>query len=145
MNQTPDAGAPLVGTLVEVDRVFNRLGRTIQTVLVVEDEADTREMMQLLLEGAGYAAFGAANGREALEFMRQRQPSVVLFDLNMPVMDGWEFRRQQREDEQLSAIPVICVTANYDPVHVATGLKVRCIAKPICLDDLLGEIASACR
>lgn len=144
MIQTPHA-AKLVETLEEFHAVFDRVGQPNRTVLVVEDEPDLREMMQLLLEGAGYSAFGAANGREALDFMRQRRPGLVLLDLNMPVMDGWEFRRHQREDEQLSDIPVICVTADPNPLRVATGLQIRCIAKPCCFDELLGEVASACQ
>ena len=117
----------------------------MRTVLVVEDDADFREMMQVRLEGAGYTALGAANGREALESMRERRPCLVLLDIAMPVMDGWEFRRRQIADERLSDIPVICVTADYDPLHVTTELKIRCLAKPFCIDELLGEVAAACR
>jgi CheY-like chemotaxis protein len=145
MRQTRHAPAKIVGTIGEFHPVFERAGQTIRTVLVVEDEPDLREMMQLLLEGAGYVAFGAANGREALEFMCQRRPGLVLLDLHMPVMDGWEFRRHQRADERLSDIPVICVTADADPTNVATGLQIRCLAKPCSFDELLGEVASACR
>lgn len=117
----------------------------MRTVLVVDDNTDVREMMQILLEDAGYRALGAANGREALESMRAHRPGLVLLDLNMPVMDGWEFRRQQNADDQLSDIPVICITAHYDPRFVAKELQVRCIAKPLCFDELFGELAAACR
>jgi CheY-like chemotaxis protein len=145
MRQTQHAAAKLVETNGECPPVFEPVRQTVRTVLVVEDEPDLREMMQVLLEDAGYAAFGAANGREALEFMRLRRPGLVLIDIDMPVLDGREFRRHQRADERLSDIPMISVTANSDPLNLAAGLKTRCVAKPFCLDELLGEVASACR
>jgi CheY-like chemotaxis protein len=124
---------------------IRHVGLSIGTVLVVEDDTDLREMIQVLLEDAGYAALGAANGREALESMGHRRPGLVLLDINMPVMDGWEFRRRQIADSRLSGIPVICVTADYNPLEVTEQLKVRCIAKPFGFDELLGAVASACR
>ena len=65
-----------------------------------------------LLEACGYEVETAANGHEALEFLRTRSaPAVIILDLLMPVMDGWEFRAEQKRDSNLAAIPVVALTA----------------------------------
>ena len=64
-------------------------------VLIVEDDADIREFMQFLLSASGYETMTAANGEEALHRMRERRPCMVLLDLMMPVMDGFDFRARQ--------------------------------------------------
>ena len=82
-------------------------------VLVVEDDREQREAVCALLELEGFGHFQAANGREALNYLRDSQaPCLVLLDLEMPVMNGWEFRASQLADERLSRIPVVVVTAS---------------------------------
>jgi CheY-like chemotaxis protein len=80
---------------------------TSKLILVVEDNAAVRRAMKALLEAAGYRVTCAANGRDALDcLMRQGElPSVILLDLSMPVMDGWQFCCRQRQDSALSLIP----------------------------------------
>jgi CheY-like chemotaxis protein len=99
---------------------WNRLGTLIkrigsaadsQYVLVVEDESSTREMLERTLKKAGWNVRAAANGREALEALRAAAPSLVLLDLMMPEMDGFEFLQQFRHNEQWRQIPVIVLTA----------------------------------
>src|SRR5947209_19891585 len=81
-------------------------------ILVVEDDATIRETMTLLLEMEGYKVQSAANGAEALTALRQKElPCLILLDLMMPVMDGWEFRHIQRQDPKLARIPIILVSA----------------------------------
>ena len=82
-----------------------------QYVLVVEDESSTREMLERTLKKAGWNVRAAANGREALEALRAAAPSLVLLDLMMPEMDGFEFLQQFRHNEQWRQIPVIVLTA----------------------------------
>ena len=84
-------------------------------VLIVEDDPDIREFMELLLADAGYDTMTAENGSRALERMRARRPCLVLLDLAMPVMDGWEFRERQLADPELAKVPVVCITAAFDP------------------------------
>src|SRR6185295_12106738 len=72
-----------------------RRGLGNSTVLVVDDDADVRTMMSTLLVLEGYHVLTAENGEQALAAMRRRHPCVVLLDIMMPVMDGWQFRRQQ--------------------------------------------------
>ena len=84
-------------------------------VLVVEDDREQRETLCAMLELEGFRHAEAANGREALEYLNESQaPCLVLLDLEMPVMNGWEFRENQLADESLSRIPVVVVTANDD-------------------------------
>ena len=79
-------------------------------VLVVDDEPDMREAISLLLEGRGYQVLTAQHGAEALDVLRRTRPSVILLDLMMPVMDGWQFRAAQLLEPSLAAIPVVIVT-----------------------------------
>jgi CheY-like chemotaxis protein len=88
-------------------------------VLIVEDDDDVREFMQLLVSTSGYETMTARDGQEALVKMRQRKPCLVLLDLQMPRMDGWEFRKRQLQDVALKQIPVVCVTAFFDLRHPA--------------------------
>ena len=113
-------------------------------MLVVEDDNDVREMLALLLRGESYDVMTATNGAEALNAMRVRRPCLVLLDLMMPVMNGWDFRRHQLADPQLADVPVICLTAVFDPARVAEELSVRCFRKPVALDDVLHEVAAVC-
>jgi CheY-like chemotaxis protein len=113
-------------------------------VLIVEDDDDVREFMQLLVSTSGYETMTARDGQEALAKMRQRKPCLVLLDLQMPRMDGWEFREQQLQDVSLKQIPVVCVTAFFDPDQVARKLGVRCIPKPADFPAIIDAVQSTC-
>jgi CheY-like chemotaxis protein len=80
--------------------------------LVAEDDRDARALLVELLDEAGFQATGAPNGQEALGLLRNGlRPSVIVLDLMMPVMDGWDFRMNQLRDPALQNIPVVLVTA----------------------------------
>ena len=113
-------------------------------VLVVEDDEDVREFMELLLATSGYDTMSAGDGVEALEKMRRRLPCVVLLDLQMPRMDGWQFREQQLQDPRLASVPVVCITAFFEPHIVTRTLGVRCLAKPADFPTVLNAVAAAC-
>jgi len=113
-------------------------------VLIVEDDQDVREFMNVLLSNSGYETMCATDGRQALEKMRERRPCVVILDLQMPVMDGWQFREQQLQDAALSGVPVVCVTAYFDPYEVTERLGAPCLLKPADLSEVLHEIQKAC-
>lgn len=114
-------------------------------VLVVEDDADVREMLQTMLRVYGYTTDAAANGAIGLERMRQRTPCVVLLDLMMPVIDGWKFREEQLKDPALRDVPVICITAVFDQHFVKKALDLPCMAKPVDIDELRGAVQDACK
>jgi CheY-like chemotaxis protein len=106
-------------------------------ILVVDDERDIRDAIAELLEDEGYEVQGAADGAEALAKARDFHPAVVLLDLMMPGMNGWEFRSRQRGDPELSAIPVIVVSAlGKVPGVDAAGY----LQKPFELEDLLSAV-----
>ena len=82
------------------------------TVLVVDDDAPLMEGLLELLEEEGCTVVSAPNGREALDRLREGlRPDVILLDLVMPVMNGWEFRREQLANDNLKSIPVVVLTA----------------------------------
>ena len=113
-------------------------------VLIVEDDADLREMMAQLLTLEGFKAATVSNGREALQYLEGGEaPDVILLDLMMPVMDGWEFRRHQRADPELSRVPVIVLSA-LDQGR-ATGLDPAAfLKKPLDFDRLLDLVRQYC-
>jgi two-component system, cell cycle response regulator DivK len=82
-------------------------------VLVVDDYADTRRVMRWMLEQRGYAVLEAEDGGQAVEIASERRPDLILMDLSMPQVDGFEATRRLREQAQLAGTPVVAVTA-YD-------------------------------
>lgn len=113
-------------------------------ILVVDDDLDIRETLLELLELEGYTTRGAANGQEALDRLRQVRASVILLDLMMPVMDGFEFRRQQLGDPVLCDIPVIVVSAGGNCERSARELGAHgCVKKPLDVIKLLDSIRAA--
>jgi CheY-like chemotaxis protein len=115
-------------------------------ILIVEDDADQRESLADLLQHEGYRVAKAANGREALQHLRSVEPPcIILLDLMMPVMNGWEFREQQQQDPRLSAIPVAVVTGIRNMVDRVSALgAVGYFQKPVDLDALLETVATYC-
>jgi CheY-like chemotaxis protein len=120
---------------------MGRNGRYRGEVMVVEDDFAIRETLRELLEEEGYKVVEASNGAEALSRLRARTPRLILLDLMMPVMDGWEFRHELEEDPRLASIPVIVISADHaleekvDSMHVEGYL-----AKPFELDRLLAAV-----
>jgi CheY-like chemotaxis protein len=85
-------------------------------ILVVDDDADLRETLQMLLEEAGFSVTAAANGHAALERLRRgAHPSLILLDLMMPEMNGWQFLEHARRDASLGSIPIVIMTAHKSP------------------------------
>jgi CheY-like chemotaxis protein len=114
-------------------------------VLIVEDDPDLREMMAQLLLLEGFNAHTVANGREALDYLHEESPpELILLDLMMPVMDGWEFRREQRRDPKLASLPVIVLSA-LDPTRVGDLGEIAFLKKPLDFDRLLDLVRRYCR
>jgi CheY-like chemotaxis protein len=115
----------------------------VTTILLVEDDADVREALADVLQDAGYDVARAADGAEGIRALRAGlRPAAIVLDLMMPVMDGFQFRAEQRSDPDLARIPVILVSADraLDRDASAMGVAAR-LAKPAQVDDLLATIA----
>jgi CheY-like chemotaxis protein len=123
------------------------LSRTIRRpgVLVVEDDRDMRVIVLQLLELHGWSAHAASDGVEALEALRRHRPSLILLDLAMPRMDGFEFRRRQRAlpDERLASVPVVVVSAMADAPQCQSELGAEeVLVKPFEPDRLVSTVQS---
>jgi two-component system response regulator VicR len=106
-------------------RMFQEGGLMAKKKIVyIEDHADMIDLVRLILEPKGYEIIGAIGGREGVETIQQEMPDLVLLDLMMPDMDGWEVHRRMKADERLKEIPVIVVTAKDKPIDQVLGLHV---------------------
>jgi CheY-like chemotaxis protein len=114
-------------------------------VLVVDDDEPLRRSLCDSLEDEGYRVVGAANGAEALEYLRRaaERPCVIFLDLMMPVMNGWQFLGLQKGDPGLSAIPVVVITANGSVDRASIDAK-EVVWKPLDLDTLLDTAGRYC-
>lgn len=112
-------------------------------ILIADDHDDNRELLQLLLVGAGYDVNEARNGRECLALARDLKPDLILVDLSMPVLDGWGVFEELKSDPQTGTIPVITVTANASLERkraLQTGFSAY-VSKPFSIDELLQTVA----
>lgn len=103
------------------------------TVMVVDDSDDIRELICTRLRGKGYRVVEAANGEEAVALAPQTHPGLILMDLDMPVMDGYEATRRIRGSRETSRIPVVAVSASCDAHNRQKALAagcVECVRKP---------------
>jgi CheY-like chemotaxis protein len=113
-------------------------------ILIVDDDPDIRDSLKEVLEDEGYTVNSVSNGREALDYLRKtpEHPCVILLDLMMPVMDGWQFRREQKQDPTIAGIPLIVITATGKrPVLVDAD---ELVMKPLDLSRLFEAIERYC-
>jgi CheY-like chemotaxis protein len=120
--------------------------RSDPTIFLVEDDKATRDAMTMVLESEGYRVKAAANGREALDRLRDaRPPRLILLDLMMPVMNGWQFRDAQTRDPRLASIPVVLFSAEADLSQKAKNLGIAgYLQKPVEFDELLATVREHC-
>jgi CheY-like chemotaxis protein len=117
-------------------------GERRKSVLIVEDEDAIRETLRQVLEFEGYEVYAAANGREGLEILTSVHPCVIILDLMMPVMNGWEFASTVQSDQANSSIPIVVVSA-----FAEKAKDLRCQAvlkKPFDIDSLLSVVSRYC-
>jgi CheY-like chemotaxis protein len=114
-------------------------------VLIVDDDRDIRETLEEVLTYEGWTVSTARNGADALEKARALHPSLILLDLFMPVMDGAEFRRQQRDDPAIGDIPVVVVSAAASLEDRVAALDVAGhLEKPLHIEQLVDVVARYC-
>lgn len=116
----------------------------LKRVLCIEDEVEMIELIRLILGREEFEVMGAMGGEQGLEVMKKNRPDLVLLDLMMPDMDGWEVYRYMKASKELSNIPVIIVTAKAQSIDKALGLKVAkvddYITKPFGPQELLESV-----
>ncbi len=113
-------------------------------VVCVEDEPEMIDLIKLILGRRNFKLIGAVGGREGLETIRETKPELVLLDLMMPDMDGWEVYQRMKADPELQDIPVIVVTAKAQSIDKVLGLHIAkvddYVTKPFGPQELLASV-----
>jgi two-component system chemotaxis response regulator CheY len=117
-------------------------GGTMRNVLVVDDEALIRGFLAIALEDEGYRVVTAGDGLEALEKARTEPPDLIVLDLMMPHMNGWEFIDASRADPAMSQTPIIVVSAVHGGAEAEVLGVHRFLAKPFDIDILVAAIGN---
>ncbi len=117
---------------------------TKKRVVYIEDEPEMIDLVRLILNRRGYEIIGANGGREGLDTVRQQIPDLVLLDLMMPDMDGWDVYQQMKADEHTQSIPVIVITAKAQSIDKVLGLHIAkvddYISKPFSPQELVDSV-----
>lgn len=113
-------------------------------LVCIEDEPEMIDLVRLILSRKGFIVIGANGGVEGLEVVRREKPDLILLDLMMPDMDGWEVYQQIKADEELREIPVVVVTAKAQSIDKVLGLHIAkvddYITKPFGPQELLESV-----
>jgi len=121
-----------------------KMNAKAKSILCIEDETEMIDLMRLILGRRGYEVRGAASGIEGLKMIRAEKPDLILLDLMMPEMDGWEVYQQLKAEEKTKSIPVIVVTAKAQSIDRVLGLHIAkvddYIAKPFSPQELLNSV-----
>ncbi len=117
---------------------------TAKRILCIEDEPEMIDLIRLILSRKGFQVQSASGGNEGLELIRKELPDLILLDLMMPDMDGWEVYQQMKADEAIRDIPVIIVTAKAQSIDKVLGLHIAkvddYISKPFSPQELIASI-----
>lgn len=120
------------------------MNETIRRIVYIEDEPEMIDLVRLILTRKRYEVVGAGGGREGLDTIRKLHPDVVLLDLMMPDMDGWEVYQQLKADEVTRSIPVIVITAKAQSIDKVLGLHIArvddYISKPFSPNELVDSL-----
>jgi two-component system response regulator MprA len=119
--------------------------RTRPLVLVIDDSSDALEVYDIALTLEGFAVEGASDGREGFRKAVDLQPDLIITDLAMPVMNGWETIRQLRADERTRRIPIIACSGDDAPAHAHDAWVDAMLSKPCPLEILLQEVRALLR
>ncbi len=118
--------------------------QTKKKILCIEDEQEMIDLIRLILSRRGFDVLGANGGKEGLEAIRKEHPDLILLDLMMPDMDGWEVYQRMKAEEASRNIPVIVVTAKAQSIDKVLGLHIAkvddYIAKPFSPQELLNSV-----
>ena len=113
-------------------------------ILIIEDESDMIDLLRLILERSKFEVVGAVGGRKGLDLVRAERPDLILLDLMMPHLNGWEVYRQLKTDSELKGIPVIVITVRPRDDDETLGTRIAkvdgYITKPFRQQELLDNI-----
>jgi CheY-like chemotaxis protein len=139
---TPNGGTAVTAG----DQPASAVQTSRRLILLVEDDPDSRACMRSLLEVEGYVVHTAADGAEALKHLRSGlKPGLIVLDLMMPGMDGFQFRKEQLRDPKLSAIPVVIYSGHHDAKANAALLEPTAyVQKPIDFERFLSLVSAHC-
>ncbi len=113
------------------------------TVLVVDDELLTRDLLRMMLERAGFEVVEAGDGRDALQKVNRQAPDLIILDVMMPDIDGYQVCRTLRQQQKTAGIPVLMLSAKTQPEDAEEGLRAgatRYLPKPITYNDLIRNV-----
>ena len=134
---------PLCGKLANSPKLRMK-DKELKNILCIEDEQEMIDLIRLILGRRGFEVTGAAGGKEGLEKLQENPPDLVLLDLMMPDIDGWEVYQQMKAEEKTKDIPVIVVTAKAQNIDKVLGIHIAkvddYIAKPFSPQDLLNSV-----
>ena len=120
------------------------MAESMRRVVYIEDEPEMIDLVRLILTRKNYEVIGAIGGREGLDMVRKEIPDVVLLDLMMPDMDGWEVYQQLKANESTRHVPVIVVTAKAQNIDKVLGLHIAkvedYISKPFSPKELVDSL-----
>jgi CheY-like chemotaxis protein len=125
------------------DALDSRSQRERPLILIVEDQTDLRRLYAQQLTMSGFDVIEAANGAEAVAWTSAHHPDVVLMDLSLPILDGWEATRRLKRDEKTAHIPVVALTARDGAGDLQQATEAGCdwfVPKPCAPDALIAEI-----
>jgi len=116
----------------------------LKRLVYIEDEEEMIDLVRLILSRRGFEVLGANGGRQGLDMVRKEHPDLVLLDLMMPDMDGWDVYQQMKADDSTREIPVIVVTAKAQSIDKVLGLHIAkvedYIAKPFSPQELTDSV-----
>nr|PZN04910.1 MAG: DNA-binding response regulator [Bacillota bacterium] len=119
-----------------------------KTILVVDDEKNIRELVKFNLESRGFKVIEAADGEEALNLVKAQEPSLIILDLMLPKIDGWEVCRLLKSDPSTRKLPIIMLTALGDEIDKIVGLELGAddyITKPFSPRELVARVRAVIR
>jgi DNA-binding response OmpR family regulator len=115
-------------------------------ILSIEDDPEMSGLIQLIFERKGHRVIGARRGELGLELIKSLKPDVLLLDLMLPDIDGWDLYRQMKDDKELAKVPIIIVSARSEEQDAASGLRVvnhdRFIQKPFEVKELIDTVTT---
>ncbi|MFM8270382.1 MAG: response regulator, partial [Pseudomonadota bacterium] len=114
-----------------------------KSILVIEDDSDIRELLKIALEMEGHKVETAQNGKEAWDFLQnpERKPALMVIDLMMPVMDGWEFLKLKAQSSDLREVPALIVSATSEKEFPDFEKNQIILRKPVDLQHFLNQVA----